>query len=196
MRIRLLFLISAGIMFIFSGCVGTHQQIIKLESPFDVNEAKKIFDEGNNKIVGSALIRQRGGGIVTCAGCDVLLYPATDYAKERFKLIYGNIDKRFINFDNKPLVKQKVYNRRYESGTEYSIPVYVFEPDHEEYHQFRRQTIGDSQGFFEFDKLQDGEYFILTTIKWQVLDYATEGGTLMQRVEVKGGESKKVVLAP
>ncbi|KWT64450.1 MULTISPECIES: hypothetical protein [unclassified Variovorax] len=50
------------------------------------------------------------------------------------------------------------------------------------------------QGFFTFDGLADGEFFVTTVVLWQV-GYAVEGGALMGRVAVAGGESKEITLA-
>lgn len=191
-KFRFIFFILVPILLI--SCIGYQREIIVLKSVFNEDEAKRILEEGNNKIVGSALIRQQGGGIVSCAGCEVLLYPATDYAKERIMYLYGNTDKGYNDIN--------AYRRNYTvkrgdrlSGVQ-AIPIIEFTPDFKSYHSYTRKTIGDAQGNFEFDKVADGAYFIFTTIYWQVHNAGTQGGSLMYSVSVVDGETKKVVLAP
>ncbi len=167
------------------------QKTIHLNSVFNEIQASRILEKGSNKITGSALIRQAGGGVVTCAGCEVFLYPATDYAKERFKILYGNIDKAYKNLTiNYSLPENK--NRGY-----FDEDVnYIFIPEYEKYHEYSRKTMGDVQGYFEFDELCDGEYFIVTTILWGLSKQERQGGILMLRVTLKDDETKNVVLAP
>ena len=185
-------------LFILTSCVGP--TIVNLQSSFDVEQAKELLKEGNNTIKGSALIRQKGGGIITCAGLDVWLYPVTDYATERIQYIYGKNEKGFSNVKDIFWAHERI----------------SFQPDIEEYYLYSKKTIGDTQGNFEFEKLKNGEYYILTFIYWHVNSSVAggfitprggflfhnfnvsniEGGTLMQRVRVEGGEIKKVVLAP
>ena len=188
-------LLSLITFIVLSGCVATHQQIIKLKSIFDEKQALEMLEQGNNKIIGSALIRQSGGGVVTCAGIEVILYPATEYAKERIKYIYGSIEKAYRDY-NQPQQRYLIQKRGDRLGAIETIPEIVFEPDYEFYHFCTRKSIGDAQGNFEFDKLKDGEYFMFTTITWNVYQLGTQGGTLMLKVKVKDGETKKIVLAP
>lgn len=44
-------------------------------STFNVDEVSFIKEEGTNTITGNAFLRQRGGGVVTCAGENITLYP-------------------------------------------------------------------------------------------------------------------------
>jgi len=136
-----------------------------------------MLEQGENTIKGSALIRQRGGGVVTCAGCEVVLIPATDYARERIRTIYGNEIKGYntAGFGRKQV---------------------KFDSSEPEYFQLMKKTIGDAQGYFSFPNIKDGDYFVVTYIAWKVNDYFYEGGNLMQYVVVSGGGTKEIVLAP
>ena len=183
----LIFLIST---FIITSC-SAPKKIVNLNSVFDEEEAKRILEDGNNTIKGSAVIRQAGGTVVTCAGCEVLCYPATDYAQERINVIYGNTEKAYKKLSrdySRPENRNKGYFDK--------DPKYVFIPDYEKYHYYRKKSIGNSQGFFEFENLKDGNYFIITTIVWGFGYPEIYGGTLMLRVEIRDGETKKIVLAP
>ena len=160
---------------LFAGCATTKN--IMLTSHFDSNIAKSMLEQGDNTIKGSALIRQRGGGVVTCAGSEVVLIPATDYARERIRAIYGNEIKGYAaaGFGHKQV---------------------KFDPSEPEYFQLMKKTIGDAQGYFSFPNIKDGNYFVVTCIAWKVNDYFYEGGNLMQYVAVSDGETKEIVLAP
>jgi hypothetical protein len=64
---------------------------------------------------------------------------------------------------------------------------------------YHRETVADSNGAFEFDKLPPGEYYVACPIFWEVPVgiYATmvpTGGWAHARVKVGPGERKKVIL--
>jgi hypothetical protein len=148
-------------------------EIKKISSSFDANEAAFINKAGKNTITGSALMRQQGGGTVTCAGSPVGLTPATAYAYERMSFIYGNSNKGVRTRGN-----------------------FKFEPETpSEYLTMSKSTTCNAQGFFTFKNIADGEYFVTTRVTWTISDIP-QGGLLMQRVSVKNGETADIVLAP
>lgn len=166
-----------GFVAALSGCVSNPPQKVNVSSLFDAAETKRLLDSGPNVIRGSALIRQRGGGVVSCAGMEVALVPATSYASERILALYGSTEKGFnsaglggrrVQFENEPL----------------------------EYRQLQKKVTCDAQGFFKFDQVANGSFFVTAVITWKVNDYFLEGGALMQRLSVAGGETKEIVLAP
>jgi hypothetical protein len=71
---------------------------------------------------------------------------------------------------------------------------YVFTPDYPEYHAAIRTTVGNAQGMFEFASVADGDYFVTVKITW-MSGSTPQGGLLMQRVSVAGGEVKTIVLS-
>lgn len=139
---------------------------------FDADHARKMLEKGVSTIKGSALIRQRGGGVVTCAGQTVVLIPATEYADERMRVIYNQQDRGFRGYpDQVPM----------ESNASYV--------------ELTRRTRCDAQGYFTFDNVGDGTFYVVTRIVWET-GRTVEGGTLMQRVNVSGVETKEIVLSP
>jgi len=48
---------------------------------------------------------------------------------------------------------------------------------------------------FEFGFVSDGDFYVVTEVTWMAWDIP-QGGYLMQRVTLAGGETKKVVLTP
>ena len=139
---------------------------------FDVTTARAMLQPGTNQIKGSALMRQQGGGVVTCAGRPVYLIPATEYAKDRLRLLYQSGDDR--RFTRARSVE--------------------FFPNPPEYLETTRQALCDAQGYFNFDKVADGEFFVNSSISWTVA-HIEQGGYLLYRVKVGGGEVLSIVLA-
>ncbi|WP_146180674.1 hypothetical protein [Pseudomonas sp. HMWF032] len=145
---------------------------VNLTSSFNAQEARELTRPGVNIVSGSALIRQNGGGVVTCAGLQVLLIPKTAYAAERMRVIYGNTERGY----------NSVYRQ------------VAFNPEIPEYQSINRSTLCDAQGHFSFDDVADGSFFVVSQIVWNV--GGPQGGAVMQAVTVRGGESKQLVLSP
>lgn len=157
-----------------SGCTTA---TYKISSTFNETEASRMLETGTNTIRGSALIRQRGGGVVTCAGKEVQLVPATSYAVERISAVFGNSTKGF--------------NSAGLGGTRLK-----FENAQPVFKQYMKSAICDAQGFFRFEKIANGSFFVTTVIAWKTDPYFFQGGELMQQVTVNNGETKEIVLAP
>ena len=105
------------------------------------------------------------------------LIPSSAYADERILRIYGNNSRAFWE---PPLMEMapRVPNPE---------PTYL---------QSQVTRICDPQGFATFSNLADGDYYVTTEIYWTVPgSYIAEGGFLMHRVSVRGGETKEVVLS-
>lgn len=150
-------------------CAQKAQQV-DLNTPFDVEQAETLLKNGKNTISGNAFLRKAGGGVVTCAGSEVYLIPATQYAKDRIFILYGDTNSGLSN-------KQV-----------------VFVPYNAEYRKLEKTTICDSQGNFSFENTADGEFFVVTGVAWMADRYTPQGGSLMKKVNVSGGETKKIVI--
>lgn len=146
---------------------------IRVQAEFDADQARRLMSDGVNIIKGNAFMRQRGGGVVTCAGAQVFLIPATEYAARRINIIYGTgADRAFTNakLDMK------------------------FNPDPPEYYSLTKTTRCDAQGNFSFDRVADGEFFVQTSVSWEVAR-RIQGGQLMHRVKVSNGSVANVILS-
>lgn len=159
------------------GCATAVLQPYALSSDFDSATARRLIGAGTGTVKGSALIRQQGGGVVTCAGNVVALIPVTSYATERMRALYPNEERGFnpAGFAGKRL---------------------QFTPDFPEYMQLKRETRCDAQGSFRFDGVAEGNFYVATVITWQVNQYIPEGGALMQFVRVAPNSQIEVVLTP
>jgi hypothetical protein len=157
---------------ILSGCA--QNRAISLTGSFDENQAKKMLEKGNNSIKGSALIRQQGGGIVTCAGGIVLLMPATGYAKEWAMNLYGSDVQGYFQTGPVGIDFENVDKRFYTSV---------------------RHTNCNAAGFFEFKEVADGTFYVFTKINWHA-GGAIQGGSIMQSIKTENGQSYELTLSP
>lgn len=160
---------------LLTGCAATQPKVVQMVFPFDDAAAAEAMKPGTNSVTGSAFLRQRGGGVVTCAGAGVMLFPATRYAVERVKYLYGN---------SRDGVRSVSQHRE----------LIQFEPDAPGYKTAVIETRCDAQGKFSFDRVADGDWFVVTQVTWSTGPYNTEGGTLMQRFSLNGGEVKNLII--
>lgn len=164
--------------FALSACATTRP--VELRTSFDAAQAQSMLQRGTNIIRGSALIRQAGGGVVTCAGMEVNLVPATDYASERMFIFYrshlqGYLPAGAPNWITPPSVPATTDSR---------------------YEQLMRKTVCDAQGGFQFEDVADGAYYVTTQVLWRV-GYNVQGGALMKRVDLTGRSPvESIVLTP
>jgi len=162
-----------GLLWAVVGCAPMlPARTVAIAAPFDVAAAREAVGPGTNTISGSALLLQRGGGVVTCAGNVVWLIPATAYADARMQAIYGSSFGGYV-----PVAG----------------PQLAFEPDLPEYKSAQRTERCDAQGNFVFERVHDGVFYVITDVRWQV-GYAAQGGHLMRRESVKDGSVVRSIL--
>src|SRR5690606_24754371 len=158
------------------GCASMQPQTYIISGEFDEQYARQQIADGEGSILGTAFLRQQGGGVVTCAGQDTHLIPITGYATDRLTQIYGS----------EPLIGSTSYRDARTMG-----PV-TFVPDIPAYRESTKVTKCDAQGNFEFANIKDGEYYITTGVVWVV--GARQGGALATKVKVHNGKSSKVIM--
>jgi hypothetical protein len=172
--------LAIGIAVGIAGCGTTPVSKVRMLNSFDAAEAKSLLASGKNSIHGSALMRQVGGGVVSCAGTQVRLIPATAYAQERMVFIYQSGT----------------------AGTKSAMQLQLnpdpFEATDPKYFEMQKVAICDAQGVFKFNDVADGDFFIITQITWKANPSSSffEGGTMMRRVQVRDGERRELVIAP
>ena len=160
------------------GCANQFGSVsyVNLTSTFVPKDAEHVLGDGANSISGSALIRRNDGMVVTCAGIGVSLVPATTYANERMAAIYQSNTSAY-----KPVFGSKQI---------------VFSPDSFEYSHMIREAFCDARGEFSFKNVTDGTYYVTTQVTWKSSPYVVEGGYLMKKIRVYGGQSVNIVLTP
>ena len=169
---------------LFASC-GMGGGSVNLVNQFKPEAASWFEENGSSTITGQAFLRQRGGGVVTCAAEEVVLYPVTDYSEEVIS----------AQFDGS---KQKGYSSYYNVWGINSGSVEFNPPVSAEFFDNTQTTICDAQGNFTFKNLPaDKEYFLVSRVIWEVPDsygMSTEGGSLMLRVSTQENETSEVVL--
>ena len=149
-----------------SGCVATRAPVV-LTTSFDAQAASFINASGRAKVSGQAFVRLNSGKLLRATGTDVHLIPRTTYADERIAAIYGERNQQISGVrmpDGDPL-----------------------------YEQYMRKTVASSGGSFSFDRVADGEYYIVAMIHLPS-DYAFRQFPILERVTVTGGRSVRVVM--
>jgi hypothetical protein len=158
-------------------------EYIKMVSQFNEVEAKRLLRRGKNSIRGNAFLRQTGGGVVTCAGEKVFLVPSTEYTRERMTYDYSDATEGY--HPTPKLLSWEAYQA-------VKIP---HEPkENSKYVKSMRETTCDARGDFEFNNVADGEFFVTTNVSWKVAG-EEQGGGLMKRVSVAGGETSAMVIS-
>lgn len=185
MSAKTLSAIACGALLLTGCAVYTEGDTVSFGKPIPANLSVGLTaDEvawsrvrGDNAITGQAIMRTRGGDVKTCAGLDVSLIPFSAYAAQRVAVTYGPGEEGFGNREQRP-----------------------FNPDPAIYHQTIRHTLCDAQGNFAFRQLPDGKYFLLVEVSWEAVQggyyayLAGQGGTMMTRVEVRGGQTVPLIL--
>ena len=172
MKNCIVFILSIFLLLTF-GCA-PKVRTVYLKNTFDNEAANAALQPGPNRIVGNAFLTLQNGGVMTCAGKKIVLIPDTAYSREVLLDLYSNINSGYRD------VK--------------SLERTVYVPWDKEYERLRTTSYCDAMGNFEFDQLSDGDYFIITSIIWPG-PFELEGGGLLERVSVSGGESKRVVIS-
>lgn len=153
---------------LLSGCL---QTVVETTQQFDPNSGRYILANGSGEISGQAFMRQQGGGVVTCAGEEVALMPATAYQQERMAIIFGNTQGgvRTSGVGNVPPARDPRAKK------------------------LERTTICDAEGDFVFSGLAAGDYYVGTRVQWRAGNTA-QGGALAKRVKLKSGQKTRVLL--
>ena len=119
-----------------------------LRTPFSQSEHQPFAASGAGSLKGQAFLRQRGGGVVTCAGSEVALLPHTEYFLE---LTWHIKERRPVQHEATALA---------------NLPSIV------------RRTHCDAQGFFTFTQLPAGQYIVITDVSWEVLNRRQGGAVM------------------
>ena len=143
---------------------------------FEKEEYASYLKSGVNTVTGQAFLTQKGGGVVTCAGESVLMYPDTEYLSQRESDIDNGCQ---LNND-------------------------AHEPD-SSIAALYKSSLCDAQGNFEFYKVPAGKYIIKVNVSWDVPSASSignyyytldnpQGGLLRKKVTVQDGEVNKFII--
>jgi hypothetical protein len=160
-----------GLSLAVAGCGQFGLQETALATPIAPSEVDWARKGGANTVSGSALMKA-GGTSHTCAGQSAILIPDSAYARARMTAIFGNASKGMRAA---------------------SIGPAKFERDDPLYVSSLRTTRCDASGSFSFPRVPDGVWYVTSSVKWQGASQV-EGGSMMERVDVRGGRLVKVSL--
>lgn len=123
-----------------SGCAAPYRQAPHsyVFAAFDPAVHDPYVGAGPNQLDGQAFLRQRGGGIVTCAGAKVMVLPATAYMRELIGVVLSG---------GQPPEDQR---------------------PPEKYRSLMRSSQCDAQGNFTVTGLPPGRWIVATAVQWQV----------------------------
>lgn len=137
--------------------------------PFSTAEASYIKKTGTGEITGHAFRIKASGVVVNAAGQVVRLIPATPFARQRFKSLFG--DSLYLAHSHYPREDK---------------------PD-PGYGEYTRTTRAEANGRFAFSKVAPGTYILTTQIIWGDEDALfREGGLVYDTVELTGKETEPV----
>lgn len=143
-----------------------------LSQPIPASEVEWSKRSGANTVSGMATMKA-GDTTHTCAGQAANLIPDSAYARARMSAIFGN-DTRGTRAASLAPVK--------------------FDRDDPLYISTLRRTTCDASGSFSFPRVPDGVWYVTTSVKWDGPGDRAQGGSMMKRVDVRGGKLVKVTL--
>lgn len=154
--------------------VGCANSKYTLDAAYDASAVIRQLQPGTNAVVGSSLIRQRNGGVITCAGRPITLMPATPRARQWAETMTDDPRGGYVDL----------------SGGGYLFP------NNPELFQNALSTTCDVNGQFAFRNVGDGEWLISSRIVWQVTPFSNSGGLTIRTLAISGGRTLNVVIAP
>jgi hypothetical protein len=160
-----------GLILAVAGCAQFGLQETALSTPIAPSEVDWARGSGANTVSGVALMNA-GGTSHTCAGQSANLIPESAYARARMTAIFGNATKGMRAA---------------------SLGAAKFERDDPLYVSTLRTVRCDAMGSFSFPRVPDGGWYVTSSVKWQGASQV-EGGSVMQRVDLRGGRLVKVML--
>tara|TARA_Y100000768_G_scaffold360450_1_gene317704 strand:- start:157 stop:687 length:531 start_codon:yes stop_codon:yes gene_type:complete len=164
---------------ILSGCASSGYV---MKNSFSVDELDWFIAGGTTTVEGSAFLRQRGGGIVTCAGNEVNLVPVTKYSTERMTFLYENTEFGILQTGLPAILRGKLFKGGETAGA---------------YLKYLLKTTCDVDGKFQFQNVPQGSYYLITKVEWNTGRnmFENEGGMIMKRVLVNNKELEKFIIS-
>ena len=180
---RLIFGLAA--LALLGGCANdatVHEVVTPtLDTPYTDAEFAWSAGAGANALEADTLLRTPRGNVKTCAGLTAQLLPKTPYGTALIALAFANDD---ADFSPGAVADRKLA----------AAPAGVS--------KYWRRATCDGEGHVAFAHLPDGDYYLVADVTWDapaVLSGTVlppvEGGVLMQRVHLAGGETKRIVLS-
>ncbi len=164
-------ILTIFILLILCGCQQVRYEAARVPRlPWPTEEYAQLQQHGDCTVTGQAFMKTRGGDVKVAAGSKVMLSPVTSYSTQFIDIIV-----------------------RRTNG--YS----VLEPETADSRVFNylKTQIGDAEGRFKFTNVAEGEYYLYTTVLWEVpssTGLKRQGGWLWQKITVKNGAENNFIL--
>jgi hypothetical protein len=145
--------------------------------PTPIEEFAWSRQKGANVLLARISYRPRGSQRWSCAGQSVGLTPETSYSRDRIASLYGSPISAIQTVS-------QVRARSSAAGPGL------------DYGQFVRSTTCDPQDRFAFQELPDGAWFVIARVRPVNAQGqpTAEGVVVMQRVEIRGGQTRQLDL--
>ena len=155
-------------LLVCAGCVETKAPIY-YSSTFSLAQAERMMRPGRNTIIVNCFTRNpNDDSISTCAGVVAEIIPATERAAEFSKVIFGSATGGKRTVDEVRETLKRIANADANFGN------------------LRADATCDSNGFAVFNKVADGEFYVLA---------GAGGMSYAGKISVSGGETKQIVLS-
>jgi hypothetical protein len=159
-----------------TGCASTATPA-QMTLPFNASDVTWSRAAGTATVEGRAAIPAGGGASRTCAGGEAQLLPASAYAAEMMRIVFGSEARGYAPLASSP---------RYPANIAADFKSTV------------RRIGCDAEGRFRFDSVPAGRWYVFSNVIWRSGggEAAPEGGALMQRIDVAEGARANVLLTP
>lgn len=156
---------------LLGACMTFPSETVALEYSYDFAAYEKT---GSGSLKGQAFLRQKGGGVVVCAGEEVFLLPYVGAFKKAYDLAKAGI---------RPVVAGH-------EGTRFSVAA-AASP---KFSKIIRRTKCDAQGNFFYTDLPPGEWVAATVVRWIVADIP-QGSSLSSIVQINSNREAFLLLS-
>ena len=142
-----------------SACVSA-PPVQELAFVYTDEEFGRYAVDGDATVTGQAFLRQRGGGVVVCAGAPVVLFPKTP-----------------------------TFDRAVETARAGKQPMPATGSD-ERFKKVARIATCDAQGNFTFERLPRARWYVFSRVTWEVADSPQGGELVGEVDTSAGGEHR------
>ncbi|MCB1453951.1 MAG: hypothetical protein KDJ43_09915 [Rhizobiaceae bacterium] len=142
-----------------SACVSA-PPVQELAFVYTDEEFGRYAVDGDATVTGQAFLRQRGGGVVVCAGAPVVLFPKTP-----------------------------TFDRAVETARAGKQPMPAAGSD-ERFKKVARIATCDAQGNFTFERLPRARWYVFSRVTWEVADSPQGGELVGEVDTSAGGEHR------
>lgn len=163
-------------------------------SSYDEKDFFPFLKKGTSSITGQVFLKTRGGDVKYGTGNQVLLFPITPFTK---KLSSLDDDLLIAATGSKDVSSLKSSTSNLFEKITNGIGIRF------EWDKYKKATTADGGGNFEFNNLPAGEYYLESSVFWEVVDvnhyshyaYTKEsGGIVKKQIKISDGESLRIML--